>query len=166
MHNLQIPIYKVQRTRFNLQEFYEQGSTNKVLRTRRTFKRQSHCSPTTSQGRVLVKQASIAAYLTRFAIDYFSYDLRNARKQENYYRQATYEDNFSTCPQPRILFWFKSSSFLKRPVLLKYWLLRPFFYEEDTCKSSTLKGLTYAAKAVPSEDYFMHLTLKNARKGH
>ncbi len=26
-----------------------------------------------------------------------------------------------------ILFWFTSSSFLKRPVSLKYWLLRPFF---------------------------------------
>ncbi len=58
-----------------------------------------------------------------------------------------------------------SSGFLKRPVSLKYWLLRPFFYEEATCKSSTIKGLLYTAKAVPSKDYFMHLTLKNARKG-
>jgi hypothetical protein len=103
--------------------------------------------------------------LTRFAVEFFSYDSRNARKQENYYRRATYEDNFSTCPQPRILFWFTSSSFLKRPVSLKYWLLRPFFYEEATCKSITIKGLLYAAKAVPSKDYFMHLTLNNARKG-
>ncbi len=39
------------------------------------------------------------------------------------------------------------------------------FYEVATCKSSTIKGLLYTAKAVPSKDYFMHLTLKNARKG-
>jgi hypothetical protein len=62
-------------------------------------------------------------------------------------------------------FWFTSSGFLKRPVLLKYWLLRPFFYKEATCKSSTIKGLLYAAKAVPSKDYFTPPTLKNARKG-
>jgi hypothetical protein len=77
-----------------------------------------------------------------------------------------YEDNFSMFPQPRIPFWFTSSGFLKRPISLKYWLLCPFFYEEATCKSSIVKGLLYAAKAVPSKDYFMHLTLKNTRKGH
>jgi hypothetical protein len=48
---------------------------------------------------------------------------------------------------------------------LKYWLLSPFFYKEATCKGSTLKGLTYPVKAVPSKDYFTHLTLTNARKG-
>jgi hypothetical protein len=88
--------------------------------------------------------------------------------QENktkYYQRAMYEDNFSTFPQPRIRFWITSSGFLKRPVLLKYWLLRPFFYKEATCKNSTVKGLLYTAKAVPSKDYFMHLTLINARKG-
>jgi hypothetical protein len=98
---------------------------------------------------------------------FFSYDLLNARKRKKYYWRATYEDSFSMFPQPRILFWFMSSSFLKRPVLLKYWLLRPFFLKEATCKSSTVKGLLYAAKAVPPKDYFTftHLTLKNARKG-
>jgi hypothetical protein len=103
--------------------------------------------------------------LTRFPIKIFSDDLRNARKQENIHQWATYEDNFSTCPQPRILFWFMSSGFLKRPISLKYWFLHPFFYEEATCKSSTVKELLYAAKAVPSKDYFTHLTLKNTRKG-
>ncbi len=52
------------------------------------------------------------------------------------------------------VFWFTSSGFLKRPILLKYWLLRPFFYKEARCKSSTIKGLLYAAKEVPSKDYF------------
>jgi hypothetical protein len=42
-------------------------------------------------------------------------------------------------------FWFTSNVVLKRPVLLKYWLLRPF---------SMRKPL---AKAVPSKDYFMHM---------
>jgi hypothetical protein len=69
------------------------------------------------------------------------------------------------CPPPRILFWFMSSGLLKRPVLLKYWLLCPFFYKEAIWEGSTIKGLLYAAKAVPSKDYFMHLTLNNARKG-
>ncbi len=48
---------------------------------------------------------------------------------------------------------------------MKYWLLWPFFYEEAICKGSTGKGLSYAAKAVPAKDYFMHLTLIIARKG-
>ncbi len=103
-------------------------------------------------------------YLTRFTINFFPYDLHNARKRENYYQWATYEDNFSMFPQPRILFWFTSSDFLKWPISLKYWLISPFLYKEATCKSSTVKGLLYAAKAVPSKDYFTHLTLKNARK--
>jgi hypothetical protein len=55
--------------------------------------------------------------------------------------------------------------FLRDPSHLKYWLLHPIFYKEATCKSSTVKGPLYAAKAVPSKDYFMHPTLKNARKG-
>jgi hypothetical protein len=130
------------------------------------IKRRSRYSPTSSQARVLVVQASVVVYLQDLPSRFFSYNLHNARKQENYYRQAMYKDNFSTCPQPRILFWFMSSGFLKRPVSLKYCLLRPFFYKEATCKSSTIKGPLYPAKAVPSKDYFTHLTLKNARKGH
>ncbi len=105
------------------------------------------------------------AYLHDLPSSFFSYDSCNARKREIYYQRATYEDNFSKCPQPRILFWFTSGGFLKRPILLKYWLLHPFFYKEATCESSTIKGLLYTAKAVPSKDYFMHLTLKKRKKG-
>jgi hypothetical protein len=57
-----------------------------------------------------------------------------------------------------------SSGFLKRPLSLKYWLLRPFFYEEATCESITIKGLLYAAKILPSKDYFTHLTLKKTQE--
>jgi hypothetical protein len=153
---------KVPRTRF-----HKQGSTNKVLQTRfyntrMPFKCQSRYSPTSSQARILVVQASVVVYLQDSPSRFFSYNSRNVRKRENYYQRATYEGNFSTCPQPRILFWFMSSGFLKRLVLLKYWLLHPIFYKEATCKSSTIKGLLYKTKAVPLKDYFTHLTLKNA----
>jgi hypothetical protein len=152
VHNLQIPrITSFSRTRF--------------YNTRMPFKRWSRYSPTSSQARVLVVQASVEVYLQDSPSRFFSYNSRNTRKRENYCQQATYEDNFSACPQPRILFWFTSSGFLKRPDSLKYWLLRPFFYEEATCKSSTVKGLLYAAKAVPSKDHFTHMTLKKQKKG-
>ena len=64
-------------------------------------------------------------------------------------------------------FFFGSQvvGFASNPSCLKYWLLRPFFYEEAICEGSTGKGLPYAAKAVPVKDYFMHLTLTIARKG-
>ncbi len=129
---------------------------NKVLLTRSTFNRQSHYSPTSSQGRVLVKQASVAAYLTRLAIKKFSCNSLNARKRRNYYQQATYKDNFSTRPQPRILFCFTSSSFLKRPVSFEVLAPTSLFlwgshmqkqYPKRTTlcsKSSTIKGLLYA----------------------
>jgi hypothetical protein len=54
----------------------------------------------------------------------------------------------------RILFWFTCNAFLKRPVLLQYWL---------QCAFSMRKP---HAKAVPRKDFFTHLrTLKNMRKG-
>ncbi len=157
--------YKNSTNKVQLTRFYEQGSTNKVLRTRTTFKRWSHYSPTSSQGRVLVKQASVVAYLTRFAVNFFSPTICQTWENKKLLPTSYVRGNFSTFPQPRILFWFTSSGFLNRPILLKYWLLHPFFYKEATCESSTVKGLLYAAKAVPSKDYFTHLTLKNARKG-
>ncbi len=62
-------------------------------------------------------------------------------------------------------FGSRVAGFASDPSCLKYWLLHPFFYKEATCKGSTIKGLPYPAKAVPSKDYFTHLTLTNARKG-
>jgi hypothetical protein len=43
------------------------------------------------------------------------------------------------------LFWFTSDAFLKRPILLTYWLLRPFSMRKSH------------VKAVPRKDYFTHL---------
>ncbi len=76
-------------------------------------------SPTSSRGRVLVKQASVAMYVRRFAIISPPHNLLNTKKQRIFYQQATYEDNFSTHPQPKNSFWFVSISFLKRPILFE-----------------------------------------------
>jgi hypothetical protein len=127
----------------------------------------SECySPTSSQARVLVVQASVAAYLQDLPSGFFSYDLLNARKQRNHYWWATYEDNFSRVLNQEFLFFdSRVAGFASNPSRLKYWLHHPFFYKEAICKGSTRKGLPYAAKAVPAKDYFMHLTLIIARKG-
>ncbi len=113
-------------------------------------------SPTSSQARVLVIQASIAAYLTRFAVKFFSYNLLNARKQRNDYQQATYEDNFSHVLNQEFFFWFTSSGFCKQPILFEVLAPTSLFlwgshmqreYRNRTTlrsKSSTIKGLLYA----------------------
>jgi hypothetical protein len=44
---------------------------------------------------------------TRFAVDFFPYELLNARKQKKYYRQATYEDEISMFPQPNAVLVFQ-----------------------------------------------------------
>ncbi len=139
--------------------------TNKALQYKNALQALEPLQPYFKSSEGISHTSLHRGVLTKFAIEMFPYDSRNARKQENYYRRATYKDNFATCPQPRILFWFTSSGFLKRSVSLKYWLLRPLFYKEATCESSTIKGLLYTAKAVPSKDYCTHLTLKNTRKG-
>jgi hypothetical protein len=44
----------------------------------------------------------------------------------------------------QIFFWFTINAFLKRPFLLKYWLLRPFSMRKPHAKDSTEKGLLSA----------------------
>ncbi len=116
--------------------------------------------------RLLVLQASVAAYLQDSPSRFFSYNLLNARKWRNHYQQATYEDNFSRVLNQEFSFLGSQvAGFASDPSCLKYWLLRSFFYKEAICKGSTRKGLPYAAKAVPAKDYFMHLTPTIASKG-
>jgi hypothetical protein len=69
----------------------------------------------------------------------------------------------SVCPTPRIPF-FGSRVFGLRsgPSWLKYQLLRDLVYKEAMCKGSSGNGLLYAAKAVPSKDYFTHLFSKSS----
>ncbi len=130
----------------------------------------SECySPTSSQARVLVIQASIVAYLTRFAVKFFSYDSLNARKRRNDYQQATYEDNFSHVLNQEFFFWFTSSGFRKRPVsyevlaptslFLRGSNMRREYHKRTTLpsESSTIKGLIYA----PDPDKRKKGTLSN-----
>jgi hypothetical protein len=134
-----------------IQEFYGQGSTYK------NALQASECySPTSSQARVLVIQASVVAYSTRFAVDFFPYDSLNARKRRNDYRRATYEDNFSRVLNQEFFFWFTSSGFCKQPVSFEVFAPTCLFlrvshmrrqYRKKTTlrsKSSTIKRLLYA----------------------
>ncbi len=45
-------------------------------------------------------------------------------------------------------FGFTSDLFLRRPISIQYWLLRPLFFKEATCKSSTINGLLYAHETL------------------
>jgi hypothetical protein len=134
-----------------IQDFYGQGSTYK------NALQASECySPTSSQARVLVVQASVAAYLKRFAVKLFSYNLVNARKRRNDYRRATYKDNFLRVLNQEFFFWFTSSGFCKQPILFEVLapvslFLRGSHMQRQYCKrttlrskSSTIKGLLYA----------------------
>ncbi len=117
----------------------------------------SECySPTSSQARVLVIQASVKAYLTRFAVDFFSYNLLNMRKRRNDYQRATYEDNFSRVLNQEFFFWFTSSGFCKHSIWFEVLAPASLFLwgshmQRQYCKrttlrskSSTIKGLLYA----------------------
>ncbi len=130
----------------------------------------SECySPTSSQARVLAIQASIVAYLTRFAVNFFSYNLLNARIQRNDYQQAMYEDNFSHVLNQEFFFWFTSSGFRKQPILFEGLASTSLFLwgshmQREYCKrttlpseSSTIKGLLYA----PDPDKCEKGTLSN-----
>jgi hypothetical protein len=151
-HNLQVP----QQVFNKKQDFCIQDA----------FQASECYSPTSSQARVLVVQASVAAYLQDLPSRCFSYDLLHARKRRNHYWRALYKDNFlRVLNQEFPFFCSRVAGFASNPSSLKCWLLRPFFYVEAICKGSTRKGLPYAAKAVPAKDYFTHLTLIIARKG-
>ncbi len=127
----------------------------------------SECySPTSSQARVLVVQASVTGYLTRFAVNFFPTIRSMWENEEMTTNDLRTRTTFHVSSTKNSLFGSRLAGFASDPSCLKYWLLRPFFYKEATCKGSTIKWLPYAAKAVPSKDYFTHLTLKNVRKGH
>ncbi len=144
MHNLQIPIYKNSIYKVQLTKFYEQGSTNK-----NDLQASEPLQPYFKSRKGISQTSLRCSVLNKICHQFFSPTICSTRENKKLLLTSYVRDNFSMCPRPRILFWFKSSSFLKRPVLLKLWLLHPFFYKEATCKSSTIKGLLYTAKAVP-----------------
>ncbi len=57
--------------------------------------------------------------LTRFAIEFYSYKLLNARKQKKYYQRATYEDKISTFPPPNAALVFQEINHLNAIVTMK-----------------------------------------------
>ncbi len=135
MHNLQI---------------HEQGSTFKykicstkckISTDKNAFQALECYSPTSSQVRVLVIQASVAAYLQDSPLRFFSCDLLNTRKQRNSYQRATYEGNFSRVLNQEFLFLFTSSGVHKQPVLCEVLAPASLLYKEATCKGSILKRL-------------------------
>ncbi len=142
-----------------MQDFYGQGSTYK-----NTLQALECYSPTSSQARVLVVQTSVRAYLTRFAVEFFPLIRSTRENKEMTTDKLRMRTTFHVSSTKNSFFGSWVAGFASNPSRLKYWLLRPFFYEEATCKGSTVKGLPYPAKAVPSKDYFTHLTLTNARK--
>jgi hypothetical protein len=147
--------YKVPKVQVSkIQVFYGQVHTSRKC-----------YSPTSRQARVLVVQASVAAYLQDLPSRFFSYNLLNSRKWSIHTDKLRTRATF-TCPQPRIPFFgSRVVVFTSNPSCLKYWLLCFLFYKEAMCKGSTGNGLLYAAKAVPSKDYFLHLNLTIAKKG-
>jgi hypothetical protein len=135
------------------------------VRTGMPFKRWKCYSPFSRQARVLVVQASVAAYLQILPPRFFSYDSLNSRKRRIHTDELHTKATF-THSQPRIPFFcLRVAVFTNNPSRLKYWLLRFLFYKEAMCEGSTGNGLLYAAKAVPAKDYFTHLNLTIARKG-
>jgi hypothetical protein len=114
-------------------------------------------SPTSSQARVLVIQASVAAYLTRFAIEIFFLPFAQRKKKKKFIPTSYVQGQPFPCPQPRIpFFWFMSSGFCKQPALFEVLAPASLFlrgshmqreYQKRTTlcsKSSTSKGLLYA----------------------
>ncbi len=117
--------------------------------TRMPFKRRK-CYSTSRKARVLVIQASVAAFLQDSLSKTFFYESLNARNQEKLIPTSYLWGIIFYVPQPRIPFFgSRVAVFTSDPSRLKYWLLRFFFYEEAMCEGNTGNGLLYAAKAVP-----------------
>jgi hypothetical protein len=143
---------RILRTRFLQKRFYELLQVS----TRTPFKRWKRYSPTLRKARLLVVQASVAAYLQDLLSSFFSNYLLNSRKWRIHTDELLTRATF-TCPQPRIpFFWFTSSGVHKPPVSfevlaptsLVLWgshVQRQYRKWTTICsKSSTIKGLLYA----------------------
>ncbi len=127
-----------------------------VLQTRTTFKCWGRYSPTSSQGRALVKQASVTAYLTRFAVEFFSRWFAQRKKTRkllpmSYVRGQLF--NMSSTKNSFLVHKYRLSQethlvevlaptflFLRGSHMLKQYHKRTSLCS----KSSTIKGLLYA----------------------
>jgi hypothetical protein len=122
---------------------------NKILQFKNALQALECYSPTSIQARVLVVQASVAGYLTRFAIDFFCTICSTQENKEITTNEPRMRTTFQPVLNQEFLFGSRVAVFLRDLSCLMYWLLRPFFYKEATCEGSTIKGLLYAAKVVP-----------------
>ncbi len=152
MHNLQIP----RNTRFLRTRFYVQERLSSVGVLQPYFKSSEGISRTSLRRGILNKICCQIFFSTICST------WENEEMTTNKLRTRT---TFHVSSTKNSFFGSWVADFASNPSCLKYWLLRPFFYKEATCKGSIVKGLPYPAKAVPSKDSFMHLTLTNARKG-
>ncbi len=132
-YNYKVPEVQVSK----IQVFYGQ------VCTRTPFKHRKCYSPMSRQARVLVVQASIAAYLQDLLLRFFFLWFAQHKKVKNSYWPATYEGNFSCVLNQEFLFFGSQVVvFTSNPSRLKYWLLIPFYMRKP------------CAKAVPETDYF------------
>ncbi len=143
--------YKVPEVQVSkIQVFYGQ------VRTRIPFKHRKCYSPTSRQARVLVLQASVAAYLQDYPSRFFSYDSLNARKQRIHTDELHTRATFQVSSTKNSFFWFTSSGVHKQPILIEVLAPASLFirgshvrrqYRKRTTlrsKISTIKGLLYA----------------------
>jgi hypothetical protein len=81
--------------------------------------------------------------LTRFAVEIFFLRFTQRKKTKKFIPTSYVQGQLFKCPQPRIpFFWFTSSGVHKQPVLCEVLAPASFFYKEAMCK------------AVPEMDYF------------
>ncbi len=145
-HNLQISWST--STRFPKYKFPEIQVFYKQVCTRTPFKCRKCYSPTSRQARVLVIQASIAAYLQDSEI--FFPTICSTQESKGFIVTSYVRGQLFTCPQPRIpFFWFTSSGVHKRPVLFGAWAPAWLFLWGSHVQRQYCKRTTYAAKAVP-----------------
>ncbi len=152
-HNLQIP--RSTSTRFPKYKFPKFKVSRDKYVQEHLFKHQKCYSPTLRQARVLVVQASIAAYLQDSPSRFFSYNLLNSRKRRIHTDKLRTRATFM-CPQPRIPFFGSwVAVFTSNPscwsigscvlFLQGSHVQRQYWKRTTLCsKSGTIKGLLYA----------------------
>jgi hypothetical protein len=119
------------------------------------FMRWKRYSPTSRKARVLVAQASVAAYLQDSPASFFL-QFTQLKKAKDLYWRATYKGNFNVSSTKNSFFLFASSRVHKQPVLFEVLaptslvlrgshVQRQYRKWTTLCsKSSTIKGLLYA----------------------
>ncbi len=124
VHNSRIPADNFSTDKFSTNKFF----TNKVLQvTTRVYKNALQASealqPYFKESKGISRTSLCHGVLTRYAIkEFFSYESLNARNQEKLIPMSYLQGIISYVSQPRIpFFWFTSSGVHKRPILFEVW---------------------------------------------